>query len=192
MTVLLLDIMDTVVRDPFWDMPDFFGCTFEEIWRDKDPTSWVEFERDEIDEATFLNRFWADGRPVDHEAFLALFRDGYRFVDGMEALLAELHDAGVAMHALSNYPRWFETIEERLTLSRFLKWSFVSCLTGVRKPDVEAYAGAARTLGVDPAECVFVDDRGTNCKGAVQAGMRAVKFTGAGELRAALAAEGVP
>ena len=23
--VLLLDIMDTVVRDPFWDMPGFFG-----------------------------------------------------------------------------------------------------------------------------------------------------------------------
>ena len=29
---ILLDIMDTVVKDPFYEsMPAFFGCTFQEV-----------------------------------------------------------------------------------------------------------------------------------------------------------------
>lgn len=191
MTILLLDVMDTIVQDPFWDMPAFFGCSFEEIWKDKDPTSWVEFEHDDIDEAAFVSRFWADGRALDHEAFIALFRDGYRWIDGMEALLADLKAAGVTMHALSNYPRWFQMIEAKLELSRYLQWTFVSCLTGVRKPDPEAYRGAARTLDVDPAQCLFVDDRGSNCKAAAEVGMGAIKFVGADDLRAQLRGRGI-
>jgi len=186
MTILLLDVMGTIVKDPFWDMPAFFGCGFDELWKGKDPTSWIEFEHGEIDEATFVRRFWADGRPVDHEAFIALFRDGYAWLDGMEALLADLRDAGVAMHALSNYPRWFTMIEEKLALSRYLEWSFVSCDTGVRKPDPEAYLGPVRALGVSPPECLFVDDRGVNCKAAAAVGMGAIKFVGADDLRAEL------
>ncbi|MCP4871640.1 MAG: HAD-IA family hydrolase [Proteobacteria bacterium] len=191
MTILLLDVMDTIVRDPFWTMPEFFGCSFEEIWKDKDPTSWIEFEHGDIDEATFVSRFWADGRPLDHAAFISLFRDGYAWIEGMESLLSDLKEAGVAMHALSNYPRWFEMIEARLELSRFLEWTFVSCLTGVRKPDPEAYRGPARTLGVDPSQCLFVDDRGSNCKAAAAVGMGAIKFVGAEALRIELRNRGI-
>jgi HAD superfamily hydrolase (TIGR01509 family) len=190
-TILLLDVMDTIVRDPFWDMPAFFECSFEEIWAGKDPSAWVEFEHGSIDEQTFVRRFWEDGREVDHRAFIALFRDGYRWIDGMEELLRDLQQAGVAMHTLSNYPRWFEMIEQKLTLSRYLKWTFVSCLTGVRKPAPEAYEGAARSLGVAPRECLFIDDRGRNCKAAVAAGMGAIKFEGADELRHELRLRGV-
>lgn len=41
--VLLLDIMDTVVYDPFFqDMPRFFGITFKELLAAKHPTAWVQ------------------------------------------------------------------------------------------------------------------------------------------------------
>jgi len=49
-------------------------------------------------------------------------------------LLHELYAGGVPLHALSNYPRWYQLIEDRLELSRYLRWSFVSCLIGMRKP----------------------------------------------------------
>ena len=190
--VLLLDIMDTVVRDPFWDMPGFFGYAFDELWPLTHPTAWVDFELDLIDEATFLSRFFADGRSYDVPGFLELVRNGTRWIDGMEALLADLHGAGTEMHALSNYPRWWRAIEQELRLSRYLEWSFVSCETGLRKPDPAAYRAAAEALGRRPDECLFVDNVGRNCKAAAQVGMGAIKFVGADELRAELSRRGLP
>lgn len=49
--ILLFDIMDTVVRDPFYkDIPAFFGMSFNELIDCKNPTSWIEFEKGLIDE----------------------------------------------------------------------------------------------------------------------------------------------
>ena len=47
----------------------------------------------------------------------------------------------------------------------------ISGEVGLRKPDPEIYALAARDLGVAPEQCVFVDDIATNIRGAVAAGM---------------------
>ena len=48
--VILVDVMDTIVYDPFFtDMPRFFGMSFQQLMREKDPKAWVEFERGEID-----------------------------------------------------------------------------------------------------------------------------------------------
>lgn len=191
MTILLLDVMDTLVRDPFWQMPAFFEMTFEELVAVIHPTAWPEFEKGQLDEAAFLATFFADGRDYDRAGFCAMVDEHYAYLDGVEGLLAELRGAGVAMHALSNYPSWWKRIEARLELSRYLEWSFVSCMTGYRKPHPESYLGAARALGVPPAECLFVDDRERNVEAARAVGMPGVRFRGAGELRLALVAAGV-
>lgn len=191
MTILLLDVMDTLVWDPYREIPAFFGLEFDELWPLVNRRAWPAFERNELDEAAFLGAFFRDGRDFDHAGFLAMIADGYRWMDGMEGLLTELRTANVAMHALSNYPTWSERIEERLELSRFLEWTFVSWKTGVRKPDAESYLGAARTLGVAPGACLFVDDRESNCEAARAVGMPAHRFDGAQGLRAALVERGL-
>ena len=144
--VLLLDVMDTLVVDPFRvHIPAFFGLTLAELLAQKHPTAWVEFEKGQLDEAAYAARMFADGRFVDHEALARHVRAAYAFIDGVEELLSELHAAGVEMHALSNYPVWYRMLEERLDLSRYLSWRFVSCNTGLRKPHPEAYLSAARS-----------------------------------------------
>ncbi len=60
--------------------------------------------------------------------YACMQRTQYRFLDGMETLLTRLHAAGYEMHALSNYPVWYQIIEEKLRLSRFMDWTFVSCV----------------------------------------------------------------
>jgi HAD superfamily hydrolase (TIGR01509 family) len=189
--VLLLDVMDTLVRDPFFTrVPGFFGLTLEQLWAVKDKEVWFAFERGELDEAEYHRRAFHDERTYDVDAFLALLREGYAWIDGAQELLGELRDRGARMHALSNYPRWFTMVDEALALSRYVEWSFVSCRTGVRKPDAEAYLGAARALDVAPDACLFVDDREKNCAGAREVGMRAHRFTDVKTLRAVLADEG--
>ena len=95
------------------------------------------------------------------------------------------------MHTLSNYPSWYQTIEERLGLSRYLPWTFVSCKTGVRKPDPAAFLGPAQALALPPEACLFIDDRGSNCKGAAAVGMQALRFEGTPLLREQLTELGV-
>lgn len=190
--ILLLDVMGTLVHDPFFeDMPAFFGLAFREMVPLLRKGAWVDFELGHIDECALLTRFFHDGRGFDHAAFVEHLRRSYRWLDGVEELLSALRDRGVAMHALSNYPIWWEIIEERLGVSRYVPWTFVSCHTGLRKPDPEAYLGAARALGVPPGRCLLVDDRAVNCASARAVGIPAVERTTLDALRADLAAHGV-
>jgi epoxide hydrolase-like predicted phosphatase len=53
----------------------------------------------------------------------------------------------------------------------------ISGEVGLRKPDPEIYALAARELDVAPAACVFVDDIAANVRGAAAAGMVGVHHT---------------
>lgn len=190
--ILLFDVMGTLVHDPvFCEVPRFFGKPIEELFKELDPTSWVDFEHGHIDEATYLRRLFRDGRLHDEQGFREAMRTGYRWLDGVEELLGELRAEGAVMHVLSNYPCWYELIEERLALSRYLPWTFVSCRTGVRKPDAEAYLLAARTLNVAPGDCLFIDDRRSNCRGAEAVGMPAIQRTDTPSLRRELVARGI-
>lgn len=190
--VLLLDVMGTLVHDPFYvEVPRFFGTPLRQLVVRKHPSAWERFERGEIDEAELATTFFADGTVLDVDGLKAAMHEAYRLLPGIEALLGDLAAAGVAMHVLSNYPRWYRLIEDKLQLSRWVQWSFVSCETGVRKPDPRAYAHAHTRLGVAPRSCVFVDDREDNCEAARASGMQALVFTDAQALRSALRGLGI-
>ena len=187
--MLLFDVMGTLVYEPFYvEVPAFFGVGLEELLEAKHPNAWVEFETGHIDEATLFATFFKDGRKFDHEKLKSCMVNAYRWLDGMKEFLTELQEAGFSIHALSNYPEWYRLIEERLGLSRYIEWSFVSCHTGVRKPDPEAFLVAVRALGVDPGDCIFVDDHEGNCRTARRVGMDAILFRNAESLRAAFVA----
>lgn len=190
--LLLFDVLDTLVYNPFnKEIPEYFGLTQSELLQQKHPTAWVDFEMGAIDETEYLRRYFNDRRPFDHSDFKRVVRAAYRFVDGAEMLLRDLSDQGYEIHALSNYPIWFRNIEEKLSLSRFLQWSFVSCLTGVRKPAADAYFGAARTLERPPATCLFIDDTLANCLAAEATGMPAIHFVDTATLRSGLRERGI-
>ena len=175
--VILVDVMDTLVYNPFnREIPEFFGLTTSELLKQKHPTAWCRFETGEIDEAEYLRSYFADGRDFDHAAFLDVVQRAYRWIDGAEELLNSLCQAGFEIHALSNYPSWYRTIESRLQLSRYLNWTFVSCLTGVRKPAAEAYLGAVRDLDRAVEACLFIDDSVVNCRASEAIGIPAIHF----------------
>lgn len=182
--VILFDCMDTLVQDPFWTVfPRFFGQPLEELFTLVAQDAWPAFEKGHIDEPTYFARAFVDRRPIDGEALKAELYAHYAFIDGIEPLLAELHDAGVEMHVLSNYPVWYRMIEDKLGLSRYLPWTFVSTHTGERKPDAAAYVHCVRTLDRSPAQLLFVDDRQSNVAAAEQSGLLGHTFTDAEALR---------
>jgi putative hydrolase of the HAD superfamily len=52
---------------------------------------------------------------------------------------------------------------------------------GVRKPEPRFYEIACEMLGVEPADCVFLDDLGINLKPAAAMGMTTIKVTSAAQ-----------
>ena len=190
--VLLWDVMGTLVHDPFFvEMPEFFELSFDDMFASKHPSAWVEFELGRRTQREFLDDFFADRRAFDHGEFISAVQAAYRWLPGMEEVLDELRGSGFAMHAFSNYPIWYRLIEDRLALSRFLEWSFVSCRTGVRKPDGAAYRRVVEEIGVSPQQLVFIDDRESNCEAARKNGLDAVRFENVRSLRNDLAKLGV-
>ena len=186
--ILLFDVMDTLVYNPFpREIAEFFGLSHEELVQQSNPTVWIEFELGRIEEAEYQRRLFSDGRAFDTDAFQRCVRDAYRWLDGMEELLSRLRGRSLEIHAFSNYPVWYQTVESQLGLSRYMDWSFVSCRTNVRKPDADAYLRAVDALDSHPRACLLIDDSAANCQGAKSVGMRAIRFVDApglwGELR---------
>ncbi|KAH7670959.1 Soluble epoxide hydrolase protein [Dioscorea alata] len=190
--ILLFDVMDTLVRDPFYeDVPNFFKMSLKEILEEKHPTAWVECEEGLISEMELAKKFFKDGRPFDLEGLKECMVRGYCYINGIEALLQNLKLNNYEMHAFTNYPIWYTLIEEKLKLSKYLSWTFCSCLTGKRKPAPDSYAEVLTRLGVDPANCVFIDDRITNVEAAKNAGMVGLQFKNADTLKEDLSLLGI-
>jgi HAD superfamily hydrolase (TIGR01509 family) len=190
--VILFDAMDTLVKDPFYTTyPSFFRMSLKDLLPLKNPAAWPEFERGNLEEEAYARISFLDGRVYDYEALKKEIRAGYQFLEGMENVLQELHAQELEMHLMSNYPIWYRMLDEKLKLTRYLPWTFVSCETGFRKPDPEAYGHVLQTLKRDPREMILVDDRLANCDAAQAAGLGAIHFQGVTALRASFSQRGL-
>ncbi|GAX82437.1 hypothetical protein CEUSTIGMA_g9865.t1 [Chlamydomonas eustigma] len=178
--ILLLDVMDTIVVDPFFkEMPKFFGMTFDDLMKCKSPTAWPAFERGEINQDELFRQFFNDRRNFDGPELVKTMEEAYYFVDGMECLLDQIKSSGYEMHAMSNYPIWYKLIEAKLGLSKYIQWTFVSCegpMKGLRKPSAAAYEAAAKALDVPKERLIFVDDRAVNVEAARASGIDGIVF----------------
>ncbi|MFO8075107.1 MAG: HAD family hydrolase [Actinomycetota bacterium] len=188
---VFFDLMGTVLADPYREaLGAATGLGLERLVRRRDPSAWPAFERGAIDEETFAERFFLDGTRLDLATFHRVRRAGYRYLPGMRALLDELADAAT-LHIASNYPAWIDELRLRFDFDARFTAVWASCHLGVRKPDRAFYEALLARSGVPPGDGLFVDDREVNCVAAEQAGLRAHLFTGAGDLRRRLRAEGV-
>ena len=80
-------------------------------------------------------------------------------------------EAGLKTGLISN--SWGLGIYDRAPVDLF-DATVISGDVGLRKPQPEIYLLACQRLGVEPAECVFVDDLRENCAGAGAVGMTGV------------------
>ncbi|MCD7447278.1 Flavin mononucleotide hydrolase 1, chloroplatic [Datura stramonium] len=182
--ILLFDVMDTIVRDPFYqDVPAFFRMSMKELLECKHPTAWIEFEKGLITEEELTRKFFKDGRSFDMEGLKNCMRKAYSYIEGVEGLLNSLKENGYEIHAFTNYPIWYQMIEDELKLSNYLSWTFCSCVLGKRKPDPDFYLEVVKHLNVKASNCIFVDDRIRNVEAAIELGLKGLQFKNADLLR---------
>lgn len=131
----------------------------------------------------------------DDEAIAALTDldiDGWLGTDaGTIALIEELHDAGIELAVLSNAPASMGAAIRRQPWARFFRHYVISGEIGLVKPDLAIYRALLDELRAPAERVFFTDDRPENIAGAQAAGIRALQFTGADAVRAALRDAGV-
>jgi len=115
-----------------------------------------------------------DGGPVAGEGLLSRMWAATKLDDTMLEVFRRLHDLGVPTGLLSN--SWGNGYPRELFAERF-DAVVISCEVGMRKPESRIFLHAAELLGLEPAECVFIDDIAANIAAAEQLGFTGVLHT---------------
>lgn len=140
---------------------------YTDFWRDVErqyPTGIEDFAL-KIKGTTLpdiLNTYY----PADqHPGIIALLRElettmVYRLFDGVEQMLAELKAAGysVAIVTSSNHPKMMTIFDRLPSFGRYIDALITDEDVTHCKPHPEPYLRGAERLGVEPSECVVVED----------------------------------
>jgi putative hydrolase of the HAD superfamily len=92
--------------------------------------------------------------------------------------------SGVRTGLISN--SWGDTRYDRDAFADLFDAVVISGEVGLNKPEPEIFRLGAERIGLEPAECVFVDDLKENCAGAEAIGMTAILHRGADDTNAQL------
>ena len=113
-----------------------------------------------------------DGTPVVADGLLRRMFAASLPVPAMYDTIRTLRAAGFSTALLSN--SWGCEEYPRADFSGLFDTVVLSGEVGMRKPEKEIFLHAAETLGLAPAECVFVDDMEANVAAAQACGMTGV------------------
>ena len=106
-------------------------------------------------------------------------------IDGMPTLMRDLHARGVRLWGLTNFTvRGVREMHGKYPWLNLLGGTVISAQEGVAKPDPRIYDIAIGRFHLDPAQTLFVDDDVCNVLAARAAGLQAVRFESAAQIRA--------
>ncbi len=113
-------------------------------------------------------------------------------IPGSVEILAELHDTGTELHALTNWSsQTFPIARERYD---FLDWFGQIVVSGeerVSKPDPRIYEILLERIDRSASDCVYIDDAPRNVATAADLGFTAIHFANPDQLRRDLGKLGV-
>jgi epoxide hydrolase-like predicted phosphatase len=97
----------------------------------------------------------------------------------MVEAVRKAHRAGIHTGLISN--SWGTRRYDRAQLAELFDGVVISGEVGIRKPAREIYEMGAKSVGLEPSECIFVDDLPFNLKPARELGMATIHHTSAEE-----------
>lgn len=153
-----------------------------------DSNAWAKFERAECSAAEFDIMFAAEARAMGHDldgaSVIACLSGDIR--PEMVTALGRLKAEGFKLGCITNNvplgtgAGMAGTAEKAAAIEAIMtRFDHVieSSKVGIRKPDPRIYQMMCAVLDVVPAECIYLDDLGINCKPAAALGMAAIKVT---------------
>lgn len=150
------EISRSITRNPLWNQLDLGLLTHQEITEK-------------------LSELMPDRR----EAITWFFQNTDRLHIGRPEIwdrVRRLKEAGYGIYLLSNYGReMYEIHAAHQPFQDYVDGAVVSFMIHAAKPDPEIYETLLGRYGLNREECLFLDDREVNVKGAEAVGIRALQ-----------------
>lgn len=113
-------------------------------------------------------------------------------VEGIEAVISEIKANGKGLYLLSNFNRRLRNDLHLAPSLLLFDGLVISGEIGMVKPNENIYRYLLDMYKLDPAECIFVDDRADNIEAGEKLGIKGYLFDGSAEkFRAYLKAENI-
>ncbi len=128
-----------------------------------------ECTNEEFEAALAAQLSHADGRPVVPDGLLARMFAAGTVQNAMLDLIRELRRAGLRTALLSN--SWGNDDYPRHLFPELFDVVVISAEVGMRKPEERIFRHTAALLGLEPEECVFIDDVAANIAAAEAIGL---------------------
>lgn len=131
------------------------------------------------------------GMRIDYDKFIDEWCDVFNPMDGIEEIFLEVSKRfPVGLLSDVDSVHW-NYLKNNLSFLKTFKKPTLSFEIGFLKPNSECYSIAANNVGQPVENCLFIDDRIDNVKGALNAGMKALQFKGTAHLRKELIERGI-
>ncbi|UPW01821.1 HAD family phosphatase [Halorussus gelatinilyticus] len=147
------------------DTSETTGMNFREIYDYLEARHEMTETKDE-----FVDRYENAARDI--------YGEKVALMDGFEDLLADLRDEGRTVALVSSSPHdWIDRMLDRFDLREsFDRIISAEEIDGKSKPEPDVYEFAAKEVGVEPADCIAVEDSENGVRSAKRAGMQVVGY----------------
>ena len=116
---------------------------------------------------------------IYEECAAELYTERADLMDGFRDLCGTLRDRGIRLAIVtSSPPEWIEMVRDRFDLTGFDATVSAEEIDGPGKPEPHIYRHAAEAVGVDPADCVAVEDSTNGVASATAAGTACIGYRG--------------
>ncbi|UTF54335.1 HAD family hydrolase [Natronosalvus rutilus] len=159
------ELLPQVVPDQDVAVAEITGMNYREIYDYLDAEYETAVSREE-----FLDLF--------ETAAETLYRDRVALLEGTHDLLDELEERGVPRAIVSSSPHdWIDIVLKRFDLAdRFDAVVSAEEIDGPGKPEPDVFEYAAAELGVEPGECVVLEDSEHGIRAAARAGTTCIAY----------------
>ncbi|MFC7232002.1 HAD family hydrolase [Saliphagus sp. GCM10025308] len=159
------ELLPQVVPDQDVAVAEITGMNYREIYDYLDAEYETAVSREE-----FLDLF--------ETAAETLYRDRVALLEGTHDLLDELEERDVPRAIVSSSPHdWIDIVLERFDLAdRFDAVVSAEEIDGPGKPEPDVFEYAAAELGIEPEECVVLEDSEHGIRAAARAGTTCIAY----------------
>lgn len=190
--VLTTPLLDAFVsfQDRVGIPPESFGRAMKAIAEQGGENPLYELELGRITELDFQGRLSDALEPVlghrpEIDSFGQLLFEALDPNPGMLDLIREVRRDGIRTALLTNNVKeWEPTWRSMLPVDELFETVVDSAYVGLRKPDPRIYQLTLERVGLDPEQCIFIDDMEINVNAANELGLKGIHFRETAQARA--------
>lgn len=184
---IIFDMDGVLVDSEFW------WCKFEDQFYREIMPDWNEQDHGQVvgqslkdihqllSQKYQLRLSWPEFQARYHAEASNIYQTQVNLMPGAAEVLADLAERGIILAlASSSFHSWIEMVVERFDIKKYFKIIVSSEDVGERgKPAPDIYLFTAKKLGVDPQDCLVIEDSTNGILSAKAAGMTAVAYKSA-------------